>query len=59
MYETLPPEPENGLARLPEPTVGDIFLDLEGDPFVGRGGLEYLIGYLTVDENGQEDYSTL
>ncbi len=59
LYETLPPEPETGLARLPEPTVGDIFLDLEGDPFVGRGGLEYLIGYLTVDENGQEDYSAL
>ena len=59
LYETLPPEPETGLALLPEPTVADIFLDLEGDPFVGRAGLEYLIGYLTVDENGQEDYSAL
>ena len=59
LYETLLPEPETGLALLPEPTVADIFLDLEGDPFVGRAGLEYLIGYLTVDENGQEDYSAL
>lgn len=59
LYETLPPEPETGLALLPEPTVADIFLDLEGDPFVGRAGLEYLIGCLTVDEHGQEDYSTL
>ena len=59
VYETLPPEPDTGLALLPEPTAGDIFLDLEGDPFVGRAGLEYLIGYVTVDENGQEDYSTL
>ena len=59
VYETLPPEPDTGLALLPEPTVGDIFLDLEGDPFVGRAGLEYLIGYLTVDETSQEDYSTL
>ena len=59
LYEILPPEPETGLALLPEPTVADIFLDLEGDPFVGRAGLEYLIGYLTVDENGQEHYSAL
>ena len=59
LYETLPPEPESGLALLPEPTVADIFLDLEGDPFVGRAGLEYLIGYLTVDEGGQENYSAL
>ncbi len=59
LYEMLPPEPESGLALLPEPTVADIFLDLEGDPFVGRAGLEYLIGCLTVDENGQADYSAL
>ena len=59
LYETLFPEPETGLALLPEPTLADIFLDLEGDPFVGRAGLEYLIGYLTVDEGGQEDYSPL
>ena len=59
LYETLLPEPETGLALLPEPTVADIFLDLEGDPFVGRAGLEYLVGYLIVDENGQEDYSAL
>jgi hypothetical protein len=31
-----------GLTRLPEPSPGDIFLDLEGDPFVGEHGLEYL-----------------
>ena len=59
LYEILPPEPETGLALLPEPTVADIFRDLEGDPFVGRAGLEYLIGCLTVDENGEEDYSAL
>src|SRR5581483_3525412 len=31
-----------GLGLLPEPSVGDVFLDLEGDAFWGEGGLEYL-----------------
>ena len=39
-----------GLTRLPEPSAGDIFLDLEGDPFVGEHGLEYLFGYQFRDE---------
>jgi predicted RecB family nuclease len=43
-YELLPVEPRRGLARLPEPSRGDLFLDLEGDPYVGDGGLEYLFG---------------
>ena len=43
--ETLPIEPGFGLTCLPEPSPGDIFFDLEGDPFVGEGGLEYLFGY--------------
>ena len=59
VYETLVPEAETGLALLPEPSSGDIFLDLEGDPFVGRSGLEYLFGYLTIDEAGQEAYGAL
>ena len=33
-----------GLARLPEPSAGDLFLDLEGDPFAREGGREYLFG---------------
>jgi predicted RecB family nuclease len=44
IYELLPVEPRRGLARLPEPSRGDLFLDLEGDPYVGDGGLEYLFG---------------
>ena len=59
VYETLVPEAETGLALLPEPSSGDIFLDLEGDPFVGHSGLEYLFGYLTIDEAGQEEYGAL
>ncbi|WP_457154326.1 TM0106 family RecB-like putative nuclease, partial [Mesorhizobium sp. P5_C1] len=44
-FELLPAEPGFGLSCLPEPSDGDVFLDLEGDPFVGEHGLEYLFGY--------------
>lgn len=40
-----------GLARLPEPSPGDLFLDFEGDPFVGEGGREYLTGWTDIDGN--------
>lgn len=44
-YEFISPvEPGRGLALLPEPDSGDLFLDLEGDPFFGDNGLEYLWG---------------
>ena len=36
-------EAGRGLARLPKPHPGDLFFDMEGDPFV-EGGLEYLFG---------------
>ncbi len=39
-----PVEPEKGLAALPEPSAGDVFFDLEGDPFAADDGLEYLFG---------------
>jgi hypothetical protein len=42
LYERLPSMPGLGLARLYEPSLGDVFFDLEGDPFVGESGLEYL-----------------
>lgn len=38
-----------GLTRLPEPSPCDIFLDFEGDPFVGEHGIEYLFGYIHRD----------
>lgn len=43
--ELLPVDPDGrrGLHRLPEPDPGDIFFDMEGDPFEA-GGLEYLFG---------------
>jgi uncharacterized protein len=47
-HELLPVEEGQGLARLPVPSKGDIFLDLEGDPFVRDGGREYLFGLVSV-----------
>ena len=57
IFERLPIEPGFGLSRLPAPSPGDIFLDLEGDPFVGDGGLEYLFGYAWRNEAGEETYT--
>ena len=49
-HELLEPiEPERGFCRLPEPTPGDLFLDLEGDPFAAEGGREYLFGFYMAD----------
>ena len=53
--ERIPPErdkqealaPDRGLWALPEPSPGDLFLDLEGDPFYGSDeidGIDYLFG---------------
>ncbi|GGK68058.1 TM0106 family RecB-like putative nuclease [Ornithinimicrobium pekingense] len=49
-YELLPPETGRGLQLLPEPDVGDVYLDFEGDPFADGGvGREYLAGIWTRD----------
>lgn len=45
----LPITEDIGLCRLPEPSPGDVFLDIEGDPFVGESGLQYLFGFLFND----------
>lgn len=42
--EVLPPEPGRGFSRLPKPSDGDLFFDMEGDPFYDSG-LEYLFGF--------------
>ncbi|PDT46645.1 nuclease [Sinorhizobium fredii] len=51
-YEMLDVIPGTGLCRLPEPSAGDIFFDIEGDPFIGEHGLEYLFGYHYLGEAG-------
>ena len=42
-FELKPLDPDRGLALLPAPDAGDVFYDIEGDPFYD-GGLEYLHG---------------
>jgi len=55
VFELLDREPGQGLLRLPVPSPGDVFLDLEGDAFVGISGLEYLFGWVTL-EAGEPRY---
>ena len=49
-YESLPVADGMGLCRLPAPSAGDMFVDLEGDPFAkgteAAGGQEYLFGFV-------------
>jgi predicted RecB family nuclease len=43
-HEVLPLGDEHGFLRLPQPSRGDLFLDLEGDRLALEGGREYLFG---------------
>lgn len=58
VHEILDLNPEHGLLLLPEPSPGDMFFDLEGDPFIGRGGREYLFGFVADDQSGNSVYSS-
>jgi predicted RecB family nuclease len=50
-YRLLPPAPGRGLALLPRPSEGDVFFDMEGDPFFEGGrGLEYLFGVVSLED---------
>ena len=44
-----PVEPERGLATLPAPDPGDLFFDIEGDPYAFDDGIDYLFGILDAD----------
>lgn len=59
VFEPLEPEPGAGLGALPEPSEGDIFLDFEGAPSFGPGGLEYLIGYIADDSSDERKFTAL
>ena len=49
-YELLEPQERRGLGLLPEPSPGDLFYDIEGDPWWEPGrGLEYLHGITDVE----------
>lgn len=56
-YELLELEAERGVARLPPPSPGDLYFDMEGDPFFDQG-LEYLFGVTSIDD-GQPQFPRL
>src|SRR5262249_37335320 len=45
-----------GFCRLPEPNRLDLFVDLEGDPFAGTQGQQYLFGFVARDASGRPAY---
>ena len=47
-YELLTAAAGKGFGRMPRPDPGDLFFDMEGDPFVDAG-LEYLFGFAFKD----------
>jgi predicted RecB family nuclease len=61
VHEVLLPVVEaTGFCKLPEPSPGDVFVDLEGDPFAGDleagGGQQYLFGFVAAIEDGSRTY---
>ena len=59
VHELLPVEKGRGMTRLPNPSAGDIYFDIEGDPFFDQLGLEYLFGYSFFGSNGSLSYKPL
>jgi uncharacterized protein len=56
----LPAEAGRGFQLLPEPSPGDVWLDLEGHPFYEPArGLEYLFGYSYRGESGEALYEAI
>jgi predicted RecB family nuclease len=56
-YELLPIDERTGFRLLARASPGDIFFDMEGDPFFEpAGGLEYLFGVIVVSPTGVRKY---
>ncbi len=57
VHEALLPIVEGtGFCKLPEPSPGDVFVDLEGDPFIGECGQQYMFGLVTLGDEGTLRY---
>jgi len=50
-------DPERGLATLPEPSAGDLFLDIEGYPYAFEDGFDYQFGVVDNGGNYQSFWS--
>jgi predicted RecB family nuclease len=58
--DQLPVEQDRGFALVPEPSAGDVWLDLEGDPWYEPArGLEYLFGWVYLDDDGRAVYDCI
>lgn len=56
-YRLLVPENRRGLGLLPAPSLGDVFFDMEGDPFFDpKASLEFLFGVAWSQPDGQVTY---
>jgi predicted RecB family nuclease len=58
VYELLGFSEDHGFCGLPEPSLGDIFFDLEGDPFASKNGKEYLFGFAFEEVPGKTIYKS-
>jgi uncharacterized protein len=57
LHRLLETDEQHGFGLLPEPDEGDVYFDIEGDPFYSPdGSLEYLFG-VTYCENGQRRFT--
>ncbi|MGA8102516.1 MAG: TM0106 family RecB-like putative nuclease [Candidatus Acidiferrales bacterium] len=56
VHELLDVDENSGLCKLPAPSPRDMFVDLEGDPFAGDSGQEYLFGFVAQDDGGKLHY---
>jgi predicted RecB family nuclease len=60
LVELLPDEEDRGFRLLPQPSPGDVWLDLEGHPFFESArGLEYLFGWCYRDDAGELRYEVV
>lgn len=50
--EFLPLEEGRGFSRLPSPSPGDLYFDVEADPLVGDDGITYLFGLASRESGG-------
>jgi uncharacterized protein len=58
-YKLLTQEPGLGFFLLPDPDIGDVFFDVESDPFAGNAGMEYLLGVAFSDGDSGLHYRAL
>jgi len=59
IHELLPIVADQGLSRLPTPSPGDMFLDIEGDAFAREGGREYLFGWVIIKSDATRESRSL